>query len=65
MARDAAGWTPMCYAAVRGDPEVMKGLLSLGAWVDDRLTQATPKLFMVKKTCLLATRASRVGVDQV
>eukprot|EP00435_Cladocopium_sp_Y103_P064725 s980_g26.t1 len=44
--RDEAGWSPMCYAALRGDPAILQALMQRGASVQDTTTKATPKLFM-------------------
>ncbi|CAK9069948.1 unnamed protein product [Durusdinium trenchii] len=51
--RDEEGWSPMCYAALRGDPLVMKGLLARGADPNDRVTKATPKIYIVQSTTIL------------
>lgn len=53
ISRDEAGWSPICYAALRGDPAILQALIQRGASPQDTTTKATPKLFMVPYTSLL------------
>ncbi|CAE7250724.1 kidins220b, partial [Symbiodinium sp. CCMP2456] len=41
LERDSAGWTPLCYAAIRGDVALVQGLLQRRADPNDQVTKAT------------------------
>ncbi|CAE7632793.1 MIB2 [Symbiodinium sp. CCMP2592] len=41
--RDAAGWSPLCYAAMNGDPLLVSALLSACADANDRITKGRPE----------------------
>ena len=51
--RDEAGWTPICYAALNGNPMLMSSLLERKANPNDSITKSDKKLFMVPGTVLL------------
>ncbi|CAE8595481.1 unnamed protein product [Polarella glacialis] len=42
--RDEGGWTPICFAALNGDHDLIKGLLKLRADVNDCLSKTDPLL---------------------
>lgn len=44
--RDAAGWSPLCYAAIKGDPRVVEALLEKGARPDDCIRKGMAAAFM-------------------
>lgn len=41
--RDAAGWSPLCYAAMNGNPLLVSALLSARADANDRITKGRPE----------------------
>jgi len=41
--RDAAGWSPLCYAAMNGDPLLVSALLLARADANDRITKGRPE----------------------
>ena len=47
--RDAAGWSPLCYAAIKGDPTVVEALLEQGARCDDCIRKGKAAAFMPSK----------------
>ena len=55
--RDAGGFSPMCYAAVRGDPLLLEALLRQRADPNDRIWKTCPKLAISRNTSLLAVCA--------
>ena len=55
--RDAGGFSPMCYAAVRGDPLLLESLLKQRADPNDRIWKTCPKLGISRSTSLLAVCA--------
>ncbi|CAE7945096.1 mask-1 [Symbiodinium necroappetens] len=55
--RDAGGFSPMCYAAVRGDPLLLESLLKQRADPNDRIWKTCPKLGISRNTSLLAVCA--------
>ncbi|CAE7572065.1 dtd2 [Symbiodinium sp. CCMP2592] len=44
LERDKAGWSTLCYASVRGDPDLVQALLSCRANPNDKITRAQPQL---------------------
>ncbi|CAE7815365.1 ANKHD1 [Symbiodinium sp. CCMP2456] len=53
LERDKAGWSTLCYAAVRGDPDLLQALLSCRANPNDKITRAQPQLGIDKGTPVL------------
>ena len=51
-ARDEEGWSPMCYAALFGDPVILEALMLRGGNLNDKTTKPTPQLCMVADTSL-------------
>jgi len=54
LGRDSQGWTPMCYAALMGNPAVIEGLLDLRANPNDRIGNDRSDLHMAKNTPVLS-----------
>ena len=48
--RDEEGWSPMCYAALSGDPVILEALMLRGGNPNDKTSKPTPQLFMA--SCL-------------
>ena len=70
LARNGRGWSPICYAALAGDPLVLAALIQRGADVNDCIGQQDPVLQFVKGTtvldicaCLLHNSAVRLLLD--
>ena len=55
--RDAGGWSPLCFAALDGDPVVIQALLENRADVNDIITQAKNEFQIPKKVSALAIAA--------
>ena len=55
--RDVGGFSPICYAAVRGDPLLLESLLRHRADPNDRVCKTCPKLGISRNTSLLAVCA--------
>eukprot|EP00434_Breviolum_minutum_P000549 symbB.v1.2.000476.t1/scaffold11.1/size528188/25 len=53
--RDSAGWSPLCYAALGGDPVLIRQLLESAADPNDKTEKATPMATMPKSHHVLAT----------
>ena len=51
--RDVAGWTPICYAALGGNPMLILSLLERRATPSDSITKSDTHLFMTSGTTLL------------
>lgn len=51
--RDECGWSPLCYAALNGDPLLIQGLLGMRGDLDDRITKAEPRLHLEEGGSLL------------
>ena len=43
LERDAGGFTPLCYAAINGDAQVVEALLEMKANPNDRITKGGEK----------------------
>ena len=41
--RDAAGWTPLCYAAINGSPSLVSSMLRLRADANERMLRGMPE----------------------
>ncbi|CAE7250666.1 rep, partial [Symbiodinium pilosum] len=52
--RDAWGFSPACYAAVRGDPDLLEALLRHRADPNDRVRKGCHKFGISRNTSLLA-----------
>ena len=57
---DEAGWSPLCYAALGGNPQVSEALLSKRANPNETLRRSCPILYLQKGVCVLAI-CSRFG----
>ena len=53
LEHDQAGWSTLCYAAVRGDPILIEALLERQADPNDKITRAQPQLGIDKGTPVL------------
>lgn len=53
LERDAAGWSVLCYASMRGDPFLVQALLRCNADPNDKVTKAQPQLGVDKGTPVL------------
>ena len=62
LERDAAGWTPLCYAATRGDASLVSALLHSRADVLDRIKRKTHDL---PQNCPVVSVAAAYGNNQV
>ena len=51
--RDEAGWTPICYAALGGNPMLISSLLERKADPSDSITKSDQRLFMTTGASLL------------
>lgn len=60
--RDAAGWTPLCYAAIKGDPFLVSALLRSRADANDRITRKTHDL---PKNCPVLSVAAAYQNNEV
>ena len=61
--RDAAGWTPICYAVMKGDPYLVEALLELKADCRDRVTRHKSDIGFCKNTPVLALAAHFANND--
>ena len=61
---DTAGWSPLCYAAVRGNPEVVKALLYSKAHCQEAMKKGKVDAFLAPKTPVL-TLAAAYGSNEV
>ena len=52
--RDHAGWSPLCYAAVRGDADLMKTLLAKKANPDDSIWKGKDDAYLPKHCSVLS-----------
>lgn len=52
--RDHAGWSPLCYAAVRGDTDLMKALLAKKANPDDCIWKGKGDAYLPKHCSVLS-----------
>ena len=55
---DAAGWSPLCYAVVRGDVEVVQALLASRAHCQDVVKKASVDKFIAPKLPVLSLAAA-------
>eukprot|EP00434_Breviolum_minutum_P025369 symbB.v1.2.022415.t1/scaffold1989.1/size93477/3 len=55
--RDQAGWSPICYAAMNGDPQLVEALLSNGADPNDCIFHAKSEALIYAGTTVLAIAA--------
>lgn len=55
--RDSAGWTPICYAVMAGNPGLVQALLKQRADCNDRILRHKPDIGFCKKTPVLALAA--------
>ncbi|CAE7458537.1 unnamed protein product [Symbiodinium natans] len=55
--RDAAGWSPMCYAAMSGNASLVSALLRRNADANDRIRKAKPQVFFSKNMHAIAIAA--------
>ncbi len=55
--RDHAGWSPLCYAAMNGDPQLVEALLSNGADPNDRIFHQKSEALIYAGTTVLAIAA--------
>ena len=62
---DAAGWSPLCYAVVRGDVEVVQALLNIRACCQDMVKKASGDLFIAPKVPVLSLAASYHSNDVI
>lgn len=51
--RDEGGWSPLCLAALSGNPLLLRGLLDLKGDVDDQITKNEPRLRLMEGDSLL------------
>ena len=56
--RDRAGWSPLCYAAMNGDPLLVKALLANRANPNDRIFHQKPEALLYAGTPVLAICAA-------
>ena len=56
--RDEAGWTPVCYAALDGNPMLILTLLEQRADVNDKITKGEPMCHFAPDTPILHISAS-------
>lgn len=52
--RDAAGWTPLCYAAINGSTLIVSALLKRKADPNDKITKKDPQAFAQKDTSVVS-----------
>jgi len=50
---DKAGWSPLCYAALRGNPEVVEALLSKRGSANEALRKPCGALYLTEGMCAL------------
>ena len=62
---DAMGWSPMCYAALNGDPALVKALLERRANPSDETKRGQPLLAIARKVSALAIAALFQNNDAV
>ncbi|CAE7389731.1 unnamed protein product [Symbiodinium natans] len=62
---DAMGWSPMCYAALNGDPALVKALLERRANPSDETKKGQPLLAVSKQISALALAAMFRNNDAV
>ena len=55
--RDQAGWSPICYAAMNGDPQLVEALLSNGADPNDCIFHPKSEALIYAGTTVLAIAA--------
>lgn len=55
---DAAGWSPLCYAAVKGKPEVVRALLQSKAHCHEVLKKGKSDAFLSARTPVLTLAAA-------
>ena len=55
---DKAGWTPLCYAALGGNPEMMEALLRKRADPNQGLCKPSPTAFLFKGSSALSICSS-------
>lgn len=67
--RDSAGWSPLCYAAVKGDAVLVKALLNSRANVQDKATKEKSKAksdaFLLAPNISVLSLASAVHSNEV
>jgi len=55
--RDAAGWSPLCYAVLKGQVDIVKSLLKCRASCQDRTTKFKKDLNLSKNLPVLSLAA--------
>lgn len=61
--RDSAGWSPLCYAVVQGDAEVVKALLEKKAHCNDAIKKTKADAHLLAKTSVLDLSAAYCSND--
>lgn len=57
--RDEGGWSPLCFAALNGEPRLLERLLDLRGDVNDRIAEGEPRLHLEPGASLLHISALR------
>ena len=58
LERDSAGWSPLCYAVVKGDAFLVKALLKSKADPNDRLSKTSKKINLPKNMPVVCMAAA-------